>query len=184
MTPHANIPYGTCHCGCGRETSICKRAFPLDGLRKGDPRRFIPGHQFRKVDTPEYHEEDCGYKMPCWIWDRRYSKWGYGQKREVDGCPTTNAHIVYWERKNGPVPDGHELHHMCEVRACVNPDHVTPLTRQVHGQITKGKLSPKDVLEIRDLRRWGMGQQAVADFYAVSRPTISMAERGITWSNV
>lgn len=171
MTPHANIPAGLCACGCGEKTTV----------HRGRASRFLPGHQFRKVDTPEYHEEDRGYKTPCWIWDRRYSKWGYGQKGR--NRISTNAHIVYWERKNGPVPEGHDLHHLCEVRACVNPDHVTPLTRQEHQQLTANTLSAQEVREIRDLRRWGMFQQEIAKIYGVNRSNISMISRGITWSN-
>lgn len=182
MTPQTqDIPFGFCHCGCGQKTTICASNYPKEGLRNGDPRRFVAGHQFRKVDTPEYHEEDRGFRTPCWIWDRRYSKWGYGQKGE--NRVSTNAHIVYWKRKNGPVPEGCELHHMCEVRACANPDHVTPLTRQEHQQITAKILTGCAVKEIRDLRRWGMGQREIAEIYGVTRPNISMVTRGVTWDN-
>lgn len=42
------------------------------------------------------------------------------------------VHKVVWYVERGPVPSGHELHHDCEVRRCVNVDHLQPLTRAEH----------------------------------------------------
>lgn len=42
------------------------------------------------------------------------------------------AHRVMWEMKNGEVPKGKELHHKCEEKRCVNPDHLECLTRREH----------------------------------------------------
>jgi hypothetical protein len=41
------------------------------------------------------------------------------------------AHRVYWERANGPVPDGLEIDHLCYTPACVNPAHMETVT---HGE--------------------------------------------------
>lgn len=46
MTPLENtIPFGYCHCGCGRETAIATKNDPKWGWIKGQPSRFIRGHQ-------------------------------------------------------------------------------------------------------------------------------------------
>ena len=43
--PNCHIPYGTCHCGCGRKTSPAKQTDTTKGIRKGQPRRFLPLHR-------------------------------------------------------------------------------------------------------------------------------------------
>jgi len=48
----------------------------------------------------------------CWLWRGSLNNSGYG------------PHKVIWEEKNGPVPEGYELDHLCKIRHCVNPDHL------------------------------------------------------------
>jgi hypothetical protein len=38
------------------------------------------------------------------------------------------AHRVYYERFRGPIPPGLHLDHLCRNPACVNPDHLEPVT--------------------------------------------------------
>jgi len=41
------IPYGYCHCGCGQKTKIAKKTRSKDGVFKGQPLRYINGHNTR-----------------------------------------------------------------------------------------------------------------------------------------
>ena len=70
----------------------------------------------------------------CWNWQAGKSSCGYGYiwtgpNRRGD---TRAAFYVGWELLIGSVPDGKELHHKCENRACVNPFHLVPCTRKEH----------------------------------------------------
>lgn len=62
----------------------------------------------------------------CWVWTGSRDPNGYGQIA-VDGRPR-KAHRVAYAALVGPIPDGLQLDHLCRVRACVNPDHLEPVT--------------------------------------------------------
>lgn len=69
-----------------------------------------------------------GYETPCWIWARAMLKTGYGALRR-DG-KTLRAHRWMYEQHVGPIPTGKHLDHLCCVRACVNPEHLDPVTKR------------------------------------------------------
>jgi HNH endonuclease len=85
------------------------------------PRRRPP------ISSADYRIEDRGFVTPCWIW-KHFIRWnGYadvshqGKKRR--------AHVVSYLERVGSIPEGLELDHLCRQRACVNPDHLEPVTR-------------------------------------------------------
>lgn len=62
----------------------------------------------------------------CWLWDGALDAYGYGQIAVPRSSPQRNikTHRLAWTLVHGPVPhDKHVLHH-CDVRNCVNPDHL------------------------------------------------------------
>jgi len=65
----------------------------------------------------------------CWVWTAALNNGGYGLVR-LDGR-TRRAHRVVYELLVGPIPEGLELDHLCRNHACVNPDHLEPVT---HGE--------------------------------------------------
>lgn len=64
----------------------------------------------------------------CWVWTGRHERAGYGHI-DYDG-KAVYVHRLAYETWRGPVADGLELDHLCRNRACFNPDHLEPVTRQ------------------------------------------------------
>ncbi len=64
----------------------------------------------------------------CWIWTAGKNHYGYGSFRLVPSL-AAQAHRVAYEDLVGPIPDGLTLDHLCRNRACVNPDHLEPVTK-------------------------------------------------------
>lgn len=58
----------------------------------------------------------------CWIWLRSVQSCGYGKIRIAGRYE--QAHRVSWMAHRGPIPSGLRVLHHCDVRPCVNPDHL------------------------------------------------------------
>jgi hypothetical protein len=58
----------------------------------------------------------------CWIWMSTIENSGYG--RVCDGKKPFYAHRVAYEQKYGSIPNGKMALHHCDIRCCVNPDHL------------------------------------------------------------
>lgn len=63
----------------------------------------------------------------CWDWTASKTK-GYGQL--VRNRRHQLAHRAIYELFNPKIPAGNVLHHKCENKSCVNPDHLQPLTQR------------------------------------------------------
>lgn len=118
---------GLCECGCGEPAPILTRNRRAQGHVVGRPARFISGHSSRGIRGPRYIEKDFGHATACWVWQGvPDGSNGYGRLR-VEGRRTP-AHRYFYERANGPVPNGLVLDHLCRTPLCVNPDHLEPVT--------------------------------------------------------
>lgn len=80
----------------------------------------------------------------CWIWNGARTKAGYGNfLRVINGKQKQfYAHRYIYELKNGKIDDGLFCCHVCDVRACCNPDHIFLGTAKdnTHDAINKGRM--------------------------------------------
>lgn len=65
----------------------------------------------------------------CVLWTGVVNANGYGRRGPV------LAHRFIYEQQVGPIQPGHLLHHRCGVRACVNVEHLVPMTRDEHNRL-------------------------------------------------
>lgn len=69
----------------------------------------------------------------CWIWMGGKSSAGYGTFNIGSSRADSrydNAHRIAYRLIVGPIPDGLHLDHLCRNPACVNPEHLEPVTPQ------------------------------------------------------
>src|SRR3990167_10659382 len=64
----------------------------------------------------------------CLLWSGAKLPKGYGLFDTGDREHTRVAHRLAYEWIHGPVPEGKQLDHLCRNRACVNPDHLEPVS--------------------------------------------------------
>lgn len=73
------------------------------------------------------HKIDYEGPGGCWVYSGFILRNGYGQV--YDGTRRNAfAHRAVFEAVVGPIPAGLQLDHICRNRACVNPDHLEPVT--------------------------------------------------------
>lgn len=64
----------------------------------------------------------------CWEWLGTLDRDGYATGSSVKAPGTARAHRVVYRVLVGEIPREVTLDHECEVRHCVNPEHLTPCT--------------------------------------------------------
>lgn len=69
-------------------------------------------------------------KNGCWTWTaaktRGYGRFSVAKRKQVI------AHRWCYEFLVGPIPDGHQMDHLCRQHDCVNVDHLEPVTHRTN----------------------------------------------------
>lgn len=137
----------------------------------------------------------------CWIWQGCTYSPGYGSFYWILPGMSKNmrpAHRISWELANGPVPAGMEVCHRCDVRLCVNPEHLFLGThaenmrdckakgRNVRGERQRmAKLTEEKVRELRRMRREeGKTSFELAAIFGIAHTTVIQIWNRKTWKHV
>lgn len=119
-----------CLCSCGESASI-------EGgkLRKGHTRSC--GHlnrtgSQRRPALERFLEKIAPGENGCIVWVGGLNGAGYGQfyegRTSTDQTGKGYAHRWAYKHYVGPIPEGLHLDHLCRNRACVNVNHLEPVT--------------------------------------------------------
>lgn len=128
----------------------------------------------------------------CWLWDGAVATNGYGSitvARRSWSC-----HRLMWELTRGPIPRGLWVLHKCDVRSCINPDHLflgdlaantndmLRKGRNAHGRRSGGaRLTDEAVRAILQDNRL---LRLVAVDHGVDMSTIARVRRGESWRHI
>lgn len=139
----------------------------------------------------------------CWLWAGALFKNGYGRIRVAP--KRALAHRVSWEIHKGEIPADSLVLHKCDVRACVNPDHlflgsaadnVADMVNKgrqrkgpvLHQEYARGEMFARSELtetHVREIReRQGENSDLVAAAYGVHRATVHDIWKRRTWKHV
>ena len=129
--------------------------------------------------------------VDCWIWTAGKRK-GYGSIGAGADRLVVAAHIVSYRIAYGDIPDGHVVRHTCDVRACVNPQHLisgTPhenyLDAVESGSMKAPKLTPSQVVLIRAFRiLTGHGARRISKRLGIKRTLITSVIENGHWKHV
>lgn len=125
----------------------------------------------------------------CWLWLGQRAGNGYGAIK-AEG-KQTSAHRMMWALWCGwgSIPDGRAVLHRCDVKHCVNPEHLFlgSISDNARDCVLKfrhanKKLQSEDVLEIRRRCAAGESQASVGRAFGVRRDHVSRIMSGECWS--
>jgi len=142
----------------------------------------------------------------CLLWNGRRNQDGYGML-DYRG-KSERVHVLSYTTFVGPVPEGLQVHHSCNIRHCYEPSHLSVGTNQQNmayrnacGRQARGerharvKLTEEQVLEIREkakaIGNARKGKQrdvpslrSLTREYGVSWRTIHRIVDGTGWTHI
>lgn len=131
----------------------------------------------------------------CWPWLGHINRNGYGEFHSAGDRRL--AHVLAFEEEYSPVPAGLFVCHSCDVRHCVNYEHLFLGTCEDNwndmrekGRHAKGeqqadaKVTEEDVAYMRRFRSDGITASAIAQWYGLSLCATARLLSGRTWRHV
>ena len=144
----------------------------------------------------------CDPNSGCWIWTGATKEYGYGViGREFPSKKTIKTHRAAWIVFRGPIPEGMNVLHKCDIPPCCNPNHLYlgSLKDNARDTVARGrdfrpdnrgerakwaKLSQADadyIKTFKDVRPSGISTTLARQF-GVSRAAIYQIWAGNNWS--
>lgn len=123
----------------------------------------------------------------CWLWQGEITNEGYGRFWFKGRMQSAHRYMHEW--KKGPIPADKVVMHSCDVRHCVNPDHLGLGTSQdnVEDKVRKGRAATcggrleENVREaIMALLKINATHRQIAEVVGVAPKTVRKYARQVT----
>lgn len=159
----------------------------------------LKSREFKSIKERFFASFEKGKKNECWLWHRTLNDSGYGRLYIGNRVEILSHRYSYMLYNNDHIEPLLVICHKCDVRNCVNPDHLFKGTKDENrlDMISKGrskkaigimlpqtKLTNKDVLTIKKLLYLGVQQKDLAIKYKVSSAAIGNIYNGKSWAHI
>lgn len=170
---------GYCQCDCGNKTNIAKRSDKRDSIIKGEPFRFLRGHNNLRGKYHRNWKNNPG-KSALHSWVIRYR----GTPMECEECRIIGlkSKLYHWANISGKYKrDLKDWKRLCFY--CHRKFDIDMFPRGEECYVAK--LTEKQVIKIRRLFvPYKFTMQMLADKFKVSKSTIVDAIKRRTWRHV
>ncbi len=129
----------------------------------------------------------------CWLWTLRLDPRGYGIAW-INGRAERAARASY-KAFGGVIPEGYDIHHTCQHRHCINPEHLEPMPHGRHQRLhaaagawwgernSMAKLRTIDVQFIRAARPF-LSAPTLAQEFGIGIRNVYHIQSGEGWNHV
>lgn len=181
--------------GCGRYST--RRGMCENHYRKALKEGRIPVVYFRGLPLQErlLRLSKVNPETGCIEWTgTTHRETGYGSTR-ING-KSTGTHRAAWIAANGQIPDGLHVLHKCDVRHCINPDHlflgtnddnVADMVAKGRNVIVRGEQKGNSKLNdelVRRIRVDCRTHREIADELGVGHTIIGLVKQQKIWRHV